>query len=55
MALQRQAREAPGAGAGGLDRSRGAGGLGAMDGRHALMAGIRCRAQVIDTPSLYLA
>ena len=32
MALQRRAREAPGAGAGGLDRSRGAGGLGA-DGR----------------------
>jgi hypothetical protein len=29
MALQRRAREAPGAGAGGLDRSRGAGGLGA--------------------------
>jgi hypothetical protein len=47
MALQRRAREAPGAGAGGLDRSRGAGGLGA-EGRSPGPHGgdpLRCRAQ----------
>jgi Phage integrase, N-terminal SAM-like domain len=47
MALQRRAREAPGAGAGGLDRSRGAGGLGA-EGRSPRPHGgdpLRCRAQ----------
>jgi hypothetical protein len=47
MALQRRAREAPGAGTGGLDRSRGAGGLGA-EGRSPRPHGrdpLRCRAQ----------